>query len=338
MRKKVGVLSIFLILVFLFLPIASITMLHHITMSEIITRIDDGYFGQMESTIAIKEETMTMEQVCKVVNQVGGNMAVYQEYTDEDSDNQETINAIYFNGYYVNMPVIKGRFFYASDFTKGRLCAVVGKDRQSEIVERDGKSYIGVNGKQFEVLGIVGLDTESSLDQKIYINGLAGIKAYKDIIYTIDFFTEKGEEQKKQILDCLEDTYKVKPKEIAGSNNMFSVIIPKVLYSRWFIGIIFCDILCILAISIEWKNQKKQKVCIKRLVGCSRSQLMKEIGLEYAVLALLPSMVSVGICSILYAQYRRFLWYGIGTLLVWVFLFTISVSISLARVPIEKEI
>ena len=122
LKKRVHIISLFLILSFLFLPAASILMIHHITVSETIVGMDAGFLGTSSSAFAIRKESITMREVAAVAAACGKNIAVYQDYKGP-----EQVRAIYFSGTYANLPMMEGRFFQESDFTAGNRCAVVGK-------------------------------------------------------------------------------------------------------------------------------------------------------------------------------------------------------------------
>ena len=62
--------------------------------------------------------------------------------------------------------------------------------------------------------------------------------------------------------------YGAEAEEIAQSAATLSRLIPNVVYGRWFLVILLCDLLCVALLSLEWKNRKQKEVCIKRLLGC----------------------------------------------------------------------
>ena len=80
LKKRVHIISLFLILSFLFLPAASILMIHHITVSETIVGMDAGFLGTSSSAFAIRKESITMREVAAVAAACGKNIAVYQDY------------------------------------------------------------------------------------------------------------------------------------------------------------------------------------------------------------------------------------------------------------------
>ena len=112
--------------------------------------------------IAVVREAAAAAAAC------GKNIAVYQDYKGTGQ-----VRAIYFSGTYANLPMMEGRFFQESDFTAGNRCAVIGKDRRGEIIRREGKAYIELQGVPFEVLGVMGPEEETAFDSLVMINGLA---------------------------------------------------------------------------------------------------------------------------------------------------------------------
>ena len=80
LKKRLHIISLFLILSFLFLPAASILMIHHITVSSSIVSMDAGLFGASSSTFVIREESITMREAAVVAAACGKNIAVYQDY------------------------------------------------------------------------------------------------------------------------------------------------------------------------------------------------------------------------------------------------------------------
>lgn len=331
MKEKINVLSIFLSFAFLLLPITTIIMLENITISETLEKIDRGYFGKVSSSLAITGDSMNMLKISKVVNKTGNNIAVYQKHEEVD------VVSIYFNGEYANIPMLKGRFFSAIDFKESNYVAVIGKNKMDEVFMKRGVSYINIVGEEFEVIGVMGVDSGSSLDDLIYINGLSN-SVFNDLVYTFDFMSKNGKIQSEKTKEELEKTYDIEVEEISQNNTMMSTVIPKVIYSRWFVGIILCNFLCIVLLSLEWKNQQKNSVCIKRLLGFSRNYLTRELGLKYSLNVLITGVISLFISAYINDQYRRFFSYGIFALILFISVFTLYMVFSLMNIPIEEEI
>lgn len=331
LKKRVHIISLFLILSFLFLPAASILMIHHITVSSSIVSMDAGFFGASSSAFAIREESITMREAAAVAAACGKNIAVYQDYKGP-----EQVRAIYFSGTYANLPMMEGRFFQESDFTVGNRCAVVGKNRRSELVQRGGKAYIELQGVPFEVLGVMGPEEETAFDSTVLINGLAEPELFRDILYRLDFFRIDGEQRADAFAAKMQADYVAEAEEIAQSAATLSRLIPNVVYGRWFLVILLCDLLCVALLSLEWKNRKQKEVCIKRLLGCPTRRVGWEICLEYGAMVVAAGAAGALLCAALFPQYLRFLGLGFACYLPCALVFSLIMVCSLLEKPITE--
>lgn len=67
-------------------------------------------------------------------------------------------------------PIIEGRFFTSSDFYSNRRLAVIGKNLMSHQLKEESASFIELFGDQYEIIGVVGHDFPSNLDNTVYFN------------------------------------------------------------------------------------------------------------------------------------------------------------------------
>mgnify|MGYP000933570163 FL=1 len=334
MKRRMNAVSILLFSMFLFLPIASIIMIHYVTVSETIVNMDAGYFGQKATSFAISDETIHMDSVCDVIYDLGDEIAVYQDFYGDLND----VRSIYFQGEYVNMPMLSGRFFTETDFKKENFLAVIGKKRADQVYKKDDLDYIDVDGKAFQVIGILGPDADTSFDSRILVNGLAAPDYFSDAIYTLDGLDSHAVKQIESFREKMSSEYHVSVNEFSGSETMASRIIPRLLNSRMFIGILLCDLLCIAVLSLEWKNRKLHEVSVKRLLGATGLRITLEICLEYGILIALAAAFSIVICIIFYNQYLRFLWIGLLIFLPCAVVFMIVTIQSLMKPSIAEGI
>lgn len=80
------------------------------------------------------------------------------------------LRGIYFNGKTIIPPITKGRFFTSDECLSREHLAVIGKAFQDLTFEMDNKTFIEYCGKKYEVLGVVGIADESSLDHLLFVN------------------------------------------------------------------------------------------------------------------------------------------------------------------------
>lgn len=93
--------------------------------------------------------------------------------------------ALYFNGDY-KLPMKKGHFFNKSDLTYDKNYVVIGNNHVNNINSDNGKQIFSYGGIDFEVIGILGMDIPSPLDNMILFN-LKNVKQYMsdDSIYVL---------------------------------------------------------------------------------------------------------------------------------------------------------
>lgn len=331
LKKRLHIISLFLILSFLFLPAASILMIHHITVSETIVGMDAGFLGTSSSAFAIRKESVTMREAAAAAKACGEKIAVYQDYKGP-----EQVRAICFSGAYANLPMLEGRFFKESDFTAGNHCAVIGKGRREELIRREGKAYIELQGVPFEVLGVMGPEEATAFDATVLINGLAEPELFRDIIYRLDFFRIDGEQRAAAFAAKMQADYGAEAEEIAQSSATLSRLIPNVVYGRWFLVILLCDLLCIALLSLEWKNRKQKEICIKRLLGCPTHRIGWEICREYGAMVVAAGAAGALLCAALFPQYLRFLGIGLACYLPCALVFSLIMVCSLLEKPITE--
>lgn len=330
-KKRLHVISLFLMLSFLFLPAASILMIHHITVSETIVSMDAGFFGISSSAFVIREESITMREAAAAAAACGKKIAVYQDY-----QGPEQVRAICFSGAYANIPMQEGRFFRESDFTAGNRCAVIGKNRRGELVQRDGRACIELRGVSFEVLGVMGPEEKTAFDSTVLINGLAEPELFRDVIYRLDFFRIDGEQRAEAFTAKMRADYGAEAEEIAQSASTLSRLIPNVVYGRWFLVLLLCDLLCIALLSLEWKNHRQKEVCIKRLLGCPTHRVTREICLEYGAMVAIAGAAGALLCIVAFPQYLRFLGIGFACYLPCALVFSLIMVCSLLEKPITE--
>lgn len=330
--KKINIISVFLALAFLLLPISTIMMLHHITISKTIMDMDAGFFGESRFTIAVNDPNMGMPDICAIAANLNKDIAVYQDYTEPAN-----VRSVFFSNKYVNMPMLSGRFFTAADFTPDNRIAVIGKNQEANTVTENGRRYISIAGEMYEVIGVLGMKENSAFDSRVFINGLTPLQNYHEVIYTFDYFCANGETLTSQIV-AQTKAADVGSGTIEQQDSFLVQIIPDILTGRWFILIILCDLLCVILLSLEWRNRKKKAICIKRLLGYTPLRVVTETSARYLGLALSACLISLIVCTFLYPPYVRNMWLGLLVFLPCALLFTLGMNISLLKASIAEEI
>lgn len=86
------------------------------------------------------------------------------------SDPEVMMKGVCVHGKVESPPMLWGRYFdYQTSWTK-RPTAVLGKDYRKDVLWREGKRYYTHQGVEYEVIGIMGVEEESRLDQMVAID------------------------------------------------------------------------------------------------------------------------------------------------------------------------
>lgn len=81
------------------------------------------------------------------------------------------MRAIYFStDYRYHLPVIWGRFFENKDFDKNNNAVIVGKNLQKKLKKVDNSFVLEFQNHEYKVIGILGYDIDTVLDNMIFFN------------------------------------------------------------------------------------------------------------------------------------------------------------------------
>ncbi len=332
MKRPKNMLSILLGIMFFLIPVTSMMMVNYISVSQTIMNMDRGYQGDYQSGIKI-DGAIDKKKFYGLICQINEKIGVYQNYLGD-----RDISSIYFEGDYVNIPMVEGRFFIEEDFQEGNYAAVIGKNHQNEVYEDGGTSWIDISGKKFKVLGVMGLKSDSVMDRQVIVNGLVSDDIYRQPIYQLDFLEGDGVKLEEMCLDAIEEAFSRKAEIIFKESGVLESRLPEALWSRWFIGILVGDILCALLLSIEWAKEKRIEIAVRRLVGGLPIRIALEMSREYLLMAGVFSGVSFFICYVVFRQYHRYLFTGIVGITVCILVWLFFMWISLLQRPIMEEI
>ena len=179
---KIRYTTILLLAVFCIIPIVSILMIHHLTLTDTLNKMGSGALGKSSLVIKVDGYDNT-DDLTDALSAIKGNSAIYSDVTDENG----TVRYMFFNRNYINLPMKEGRFFKASDFTKDNAVCVVGKGRSDEIYEKDGDKFFALDGREYRVIGVLGYESDTVLDDYIFVNMLSAELSGSGI-FTFDFF------------------------------------------------------------------------------------------------------------------------------------------------------
>ncbi len=329
---KIRYTTILLLAVFCIIPIVSILMIHHLTLTDTLNKMGSGALGKSALVIKVDGYDNT-DDLTDALSAIKGNSAIYSDVTDENG----TVRYMFFNRNYINLPMKEGRFFKASDFTKDNAVCVVGKGRSDEIYEKDGDKFFALDGREYCVIGVLGYESDTVLDDYIFVNMLSAELSGSGI-FTFDFFDiEDPEERANELIEYYSD--KGIRAEICSQAASFSEsVMPQVFSARWFICLLAACFLCLLLISVRWVEKQKRELAIHRLVGASKKNIAMLIVLKYLAVFAVSFAVGFVYCNVIYPAYFSSLITGYIICAVFIVLFLIWSVFYILRTPIEEVI
>lgn len=334
MKKQINKSTISLLLVFLLLPILSVLMFVHITVSETIANMDSGSFGEGYELISVEWKQGVVQEIYEEVDDMKERVAI----TSDGEIDDVNVRSIYFNKSYVYLPMKTGRFFEKKDLCNGNDCAVVGKALEEKVYTRNGKKYITLQNKELEVLGVIGYECETVMDDYVYVNGCIQEELFDSTLFLVDFFDGKELDNTMENLAAGLGRKEIYVERLSGGQNFFHSFIPRMLYSRWFVMMFLCTLLCLLLLSYEWVDRQREEIGIRRLLGATPGDIYYLLGKRYGGMILLTMGVAFLYCHMFHPDYKRFLVSGYIFVLPVLFLFFGCVCVRLQRAPLEEVI
>ncbi|SEK40161.1 ABC transporter permease [Ruminococcus albus] len=329
---KIRYTTILLLAVFCIIPIVSILMIHHLTLTDTLSKMGSGSLGKSAAILKI-ENYDTVGDLTSALSAVKGDHAIYFDDTEDDS----TLRYMYFNRNYINLPMKEGRFFKASDFTEDNAVCVVGKGKVDETYKKGDDTYCNPDGREYRVIGVLGYESSTVLDDYIFVNMLSA--DLKDAgIFTFDFFDiSVPDERAEEMIDYYTD--KGIRAEVCSQAASFSEsVMPQVFSARWFICLLAACFLCLLLISVRWVEHQKRELAIHRLVGASKKNIAVLIVCKYLAVFVISFVVGFVYCHIIYPAYFASLISGYLISIAFIIVFLIWSIFYILRTPIEEVI
>lgn len=157
-------------------------------------------------------------------------------------------------------PIKSGRFFTEDECLSDIPLAVIGMNKIESTVVRNGRTILNYNNREYEVIGMVGLSSDSPLDDLVFLNlgSLSSVEQLKGAYY----------------IDCSIDNKAIYDSFAAGSDDLFGCglrqrAIPKAfidivsggMYMKSYMRIIMI-FLCVFTF-ISVLIQSLRKACVK---------------------------------------------------------------------------
>lgn len=330
--RKSKFITLVLIVLLTLLPVVSVTMMYHIEQCKAIEGMANGYFGESYTLYSVEDGIKNRDAIMQAVDDTKARVAIYM--TKQYGKNK--VNAIYYNERFVNFPMRYGHFFTKAELKSGKNMAVIGKNIESSIKEQNGNKYIKLNGKYFRVIGIIGYDRDTIIDDYIYISVGQADGITDGNLCTLDIWG-KDTGADEQFAENLSENG-VLAEQRAGTAAYSESVFVDILYGRWFIAIFVCDLLCIAVISVQWIKRQQREICIRRLVGAKNLQVLGHILSKYILYTVVSMILSTFICVLAFSEYLYAIFIGYMTIIPVMLVVIIINVFSAIRVPIAEAV
>ncbi len=195
-------------------------------------------------------------------------LVLYHQVWDESLD----IRAVYPKGTITEPDLVSGRFFEEKDAFGETTAAVVGRDFEPSLVEKDGQRYFNYQGESYLVLGVMGSAWKSRIDQMVYLDFASGLElAGSEGEYVAD--AEKTETL-EAFLEDLRTEMAVRGKlAVAIDDDEFGM---QMMYSGEGFGtalyaLVFLSLfLSVVVITAQWMVYRQKEAGIRQMIGASQ--------------------------------------------------------------------
>ena len=313
---KIKYTTILLALNFCLIPIIIILMFKNMATTDTLVRMGDGGFGKSIVLLEL-DAGMGFTELVNIVDDSDISIAIYNDVERDDY----TVREIYFNNRYTVLPMKYGRFFERKDLDSDKPKAVIGKNLVSKTYTlSDGQRYIDFEKGTYQVIGVIGYDNDTIIDNYLYIS-IVNNESINSNLVTLDFLnTEKGYEISENYVTALQNNGYYA--DIISVNDEFgSTIMPKIISARFFVGLLVSSILTLILLSVHWLQSQVADICIMRLCGASKFNITFFIAIRFFLIFVLACFV--GSCYFIFidSSYSYYLWYGYCFLFLFIILF-----------------
>lgn len=262
---------------------------------------DDRYYNDFYSTNVRKFAVNSGKGSELQFRDLGKDYALFFDMKTTDPSGMEIddgTRAVYFKGDLPHPTMISGRFFTQEELDSNAPVAVIGSLVERNIIERDGKKYYSYQGVNYEIIGYMGREGETTdLDLLSWIN----MGAYFERGSTNgSFFVDTESEDEttavvNNFLNILPEKVREKTVEISHDRKLRTIsYFTQVIYQYVFVAII----INIAIVSVYYIDKRMYIIAVKKLVGASFASIATDIIAEYVSFSSIGVVVGL-ICSYL---------------------------------------
>ena len=272
-----------------------------------ITKIQDGYLSERHRVNTIErfltdyERDVLWEGIEGIPNH---SFAIFMDtrgmYDDTESVKNEAVLGAYFQNNMSTPPILSGRFLSKEEMRSTAQVAVIGGKFLNDTYNKDGKDFLSLRGQEFEVIGIMGIDSPSTLDSMIYIPFRTSMELYKDwrcnimvdaktrnVIYKVLTAINPVVKTPEYLLENMKSpsTNEAAKSILKGNESMDNI-------TEMYLITTLNVIIVILFSAFYWGQRKKKFIEVGYMLGFSNTSIFRTLLFEYLKITI-PALLLV---------------------------------------------
>ncbi|MGL4971003.1 MAG: ABC transporter permease [Cetobacterium sp.] len=212
--------------------------------------------------------------------------------------------AIYYNNYNNNIPMINGKFLSNDDFLNDECRSIViGKDLEKyvKIYTSTGKKVIRIQDIDYDVIGVMGYENQVSiLDSRFFIN-INGFLHSNPINNNTRMNLTTNQDTQSELLKDLDKSFN--DISVEDNNNNSNMVSQIALNSKNLIAIVvimvILFILNIINITSYYIKDKLKEIGIRKSYGARQVNIFKNILKDYLLVVTIGNIISLLIYAII---------------------------------------
>lgn len=232
-------------------------------------------------SIIESEEEDQWEEVLPEMESEYEDFAIYVPVRDQNV----IMRGIYVKGDMAEPPMLSGKYFDHSASWTDQGMVVLGKDHGKDVSARDGKNYFRFNDIDYEVIGIMGTEEDSRINQMILLDFKSAVKISGiNTQYVLDTKKKSSiQEIGQKIYDLFEFPANVHIglEEQDDPSAVVSYLSSDVIMDTMYIMILISFSLSTILITFIWFRFRRQLFYAWSLFGYGRPQVCFEVSKRF---------------------------------------------------------
>lgn len=214
-------------------------------------------------------------------------------------DSDFIMRGLYIKGEVVTPPMVWGNYFDEYTSYADEPMAVIGSSYEKDIQEKNGKKYYAHNGTDYEVIGIMGTDNDTMINEMVFVNFKSAVwENSVNTGYVLDV-NNRSEinnigHRLEQLMTGWADCIIALPEE-SEENMAASLLSRGIVLDTLYIMLVICFSLCTIIITGIWMKYRRHLFFAMNLCGFTKCARLIEVYKKYVVIVLAGYVAGVGL-------------------------------------------